>query len=281
MVTVSVSVDATPDTWHGQWRVEEDAVGDPIVADAQTAAQIAKLSDTFAAFFEQPGQRPFVRAELLHELGREMHNLWIAPIWQQLEPHLTDPHRTLLIRTTSPTALNLPWELIELDGGGPLGCDPAWRLFRTPLAQLSSAAQARPGPLRVLFLAAAPIEQAQLDFEREEDAISTVCPRVNDVVLRIVDNGTVDELGELVTEFRPHVVHLSGHGIVGDDGVGHLAFEDEQGRTDSQNVETLATDIFRGSNVRCVFLNACQSARVAVAGLAQHLVQVGVPHVLG
>ena len=165
MATISISIDATPDAWSGQWRVGEDAVGDPIVADAEKTTRIAKLSDAFAAVFEQSRQRPFVRPEALHELGHEMHELWIAPVWPQLGPRLTHADQTLVIRTTDPTALNLPWELIELNGGGPLGCDPAWRLLRTPLERLSDVAQARPGPLRVLFLAAAPFDLAQLDFE--------------------------------------------------------------------------------------------------------------------
>ncbi len=281
MLTISISIDTTPNAWRAQWRAGEDAVGEPIVAGGQEMARITQLSDAFAALFEQPGRRPMVKPEVLHFLAAEMHDLWIAPVWGELESRLAPGNRTLVIRASDPTALNLPWELIELDGGGPLGCDPAWRLLRTPLDRLTAAAPARPGPLRVLFLAAAPIDQAQLDFEREEDAISTICGRVKNVVLRIVDSGTADELRDFVTEFQPHIVHLSGHGIVGDDGVGRLAFEDEYGRTDLRDVETLATDIFRGGSVRCVFLNACQSARAAVAGLAQHLVNVGVPHVLG
>src|SRR5262249_20193910 len=72
-----------------------------------------------------------------------------------------------------------------------------------------------------------------------------------------------------------------GHGKVEEDGIGYFAFEDEHGRTDSRPVEQLANEIFRGSETRCVFLNACQTTRSAVAGLAQHLVQAGVPHVLG
>ena len=62
MQTVSISVDETPNAWRGQWYVGEDAIGDPIVAEADGAAQIAKLSDAFAAVFEQPGQ---------HTLGHE------------------------------------------------------------------------------------------------------------------------------------------------------------------------------------------------------------------
>jgi len=281
MPAVSISIEAKPDGWRAQWRVGEDAVGPLIVAEGGEMARITRLSDAFAAMFAEPGRRPFVRPETLHRLGREMHDVWVAPAWGEFEPRLATADRTLVVRTTDPVALNLPWELMELDGGGPLGCDPAWRIFRTPLARLSAAVAGRPGPLRVLFLAAAPTDLAQLDFEREEDAISTVCGRVRDVVLRIVDSGAADELGDLVTEFRPHVVHLSGHGVVGDDGIGRFAFENEQGLRDERDVETLAIDTFRGSSVRCVFLNACQSARAAVAGMAQHLVRAGVPHVLG
>ncbi|HKI35040.1 MAG TPA: tetratricopeptide repeat protein [Gemmataceae bacterium] len=39
--------------------------------------------------------------------------------------------------------------------------------------------------------------------------------------------------------------------------------------------------VFRGSAVRCVVLNACQSSQAAAAGLAQGLVKAGVPLVLG
>ena len=192
MLTISISVDDASNAWSAQWCAGEDAVGDPIVANGREMARITDLSDAFAALFEQPGRRPVIRPEALHAFGREMHERWIAPVWGELESRFPSGNRTLVIRTNDPTALNLPWELIALDGGGPLGCDPAWRLLRTPLDRLSGPTTARPGPLRVLFLAAAPTDQTHLDFEREEDAISTVCGRVKDIVLRIVDSGTAD-----------------------------------------------------------------------------------------
>src|SRR5207248_829317 len=39
--------------------------------------------------------------------------------------------------------------------------------------------------------------------------------------------------------------------------------------------------IFRGSTVRCVFFNACQSSQAAAAGLCQGLVTAGLPLAVG
>jgi tetratricopeptide (TPR) repeat protein len=64
---------------------------------------------------------------------------------------------------------------------------------------------------------------------------------------------------------RPHVVHLSGHGQVRGDGTGVFCFEDEEGKTDAVTAQRLVRDVFLGANVRCVFLNACQTSQAATA----------------
>ncbi len=98
-----------------------------------------------------------------------------------------------------------------------------------------SADSLRPGPLRILFLVAAPIDQAQLDYEREEDAMLRATARLPGVARPVRRVGSFEELVELVAECRPHVVHLSGHGRMATDGQGTFAFEDERGRTDSRD----------------------------------------------
>ncbi|NOT02028.1 MAG: hypothetical protein HOP29_15550, partial [Phycisphaerales bacterium] len=60
MPTLSISIDATPHAWRGQWSVDDEPIGPPITADAEKTADIVRLSDLFAAIFEQPGQPPFV-----------------------------------------------------------------------------------------------------------------------------------------------------------------------------------------------------------------------------
>jgi tetratricopeptide (TPR) repeat protein len=83
-----------------------------------------------------------------------------------------------------------------------------------------------------------------------------------------------------VGEFLPHVVHLTGHGKL--DGVhGTFAFENERGHTASTDVGDLAVRAFHNGCVRCIFLNGCQTAQAAVAGLCQGLVTAAVPLAIG
>ena len=52
------------------------------------------------------------------------------------------------------------------------------------------------------------------------------------------DLGTFEELKERVNEYRHHILHLTGHGVV-QDGKGHFAFEKEDGSTDLVPAEEL------------------------------------------
>jgi CHAT domain-containing protein len=103
-----------------------------------------------------------------------------------------------------------------------------------------------------------------------------------DVVLHFAEAGSFDELRGLVAEVRPHVLHLSGHGVVGPDSVDRFFFEDERGRTDRRTAADVVTQVLRGTrSVRCVVLNACQSSQAAASGLCQALVAAGLPLAVG
>jgi tetratricopeptide (TPR) repeat protein len=265
--------------WQAEWSCDDRPVAPPIPLDTGASRALRDLAPRFLALFEH-GRRPFHEPADLRLLGRTLFDNVFAPAWSAVAAALGAGPHLLLLHCAEPELLNLPWELVEPHPVLPLGCDPAWGLLRVP-AELPAAAP-DPGPLRLLFLAAAPTDQPLLDFEREEDAMLRATGRLPQemVVLPFAETGGIDELAALVAEHRPHVVHLSGHGIV-KGGVGHFAFEDERGHTDSRPVEEIATRVFRGSAVRCVVLNACQSSQAAAAGLAQGLVRAGVPLVLG
>src|SRR5262249_39793092 len=128
------------------------------------------LSHAFPALFEQGG-RPFTDPEELRGWGRTLFDLVFAPAWQAVQAALGPaPHQPLL-HCGEPDLLNLPWELVERHPGLRLGCDAAWGLLRVP-RDAPPVAAPEPGPLRVLFQAAAPTDDPrQLDFEREEDAM--------------------------------------------------------------------------------------------------------------
>src|SRR4029077_13836991 len=103
------------------------------------------------------------------------------------------------------------------------------------------------------------------------------------VVFDSGDLGSFEELGERINEFRPHIVHLTGHGGTREE-TAYFAVEDESGNTDQRPASELG-QLFAGSGVACAFLSACQAGRApaqaALGGLAQGLLAEGVPLVIG
>lgn len=88
-----------------------------------------------------------------------------------------------------------------------------------------------------------------LDYEKEEETTLRIADRLGGKVhLDIVESGTFDELGKLVSILKAHVVHLSGHGVMRD-GVGHFAFEDERGREDAHDGGEMAERLFASRGV--------------------------------
>jgi hypothetical protein len=91
------------------------------------------------------------------------------------------------------------------------------------------------------------------------------------------DLGSYEELEERINSFRPHVVHLTGHGAAREDAA-YFAFEGESGETDDRSTTELG-QLFAGSGVQCAFISACQAGRAperaALGGLAQGLLAEG------
>ncbi|MDR3635324.1 MAG: tetratricopeptide repeat protein [Isosphaeraceae bacterium] len=290
MLTLRIDPHDPPPGWTGRWFVAGQPIGEPFEVVGAAARSTVELSRRFLNLFERGGPtelkaRPYTAPEALRALGRELFATWFEPGWAAVKARLaaTGPHQ-LVVQSTGHDVLNLPWELVELDSERPVGCDAAWALCRSPLdGPLEAGGPLRPGPLRILFLASAPSDQAQLDYEREEDAMLRAIARLQDVSVLFAESGTFDALKELVAECRPHVVHLSGHGTVDREGMGSFAFEDERGRTDSREAATIVAEVFRGGHhgVRCVFFNGCRTSQAAAAGLCQSLAVAGVPLAVG
>jgi tetratricopeptide (TPR) repeat protein len=279
---LQIDATETPPGWQAQWSRADRPIGEPITVQDQAAKAMADLSRRFLELFEQYG-RPLVDSEVLRAIGRSLFATWFEPAWSAVAADGNGPGpRDLVVSSADRRVLNLPWELVELAPDLPIGCDAAWSLRRSPV---KSSAQAdsplRPGPLRIAFLAAAPIDEAQLDYEREEDAMLRATARLPGVAVQFAELGSFEELVDLVAECRPHVVHLSGHGRMASDGQGTFAFEDERGRTDSRAAAEIVARVFRGSSVQCVFFNGCQTSQADAAGLCESLVGAGVPVAVG
>jgi tetratricopeptide (TPR) repeat protein len=274
--------------WTGSWMQGGRSLGAPIAVEGARAVALREVESRFAALFgsgtSRDARRSLIDGDELRGLGERLREIWLGPLLDRAEEGLdgSRPH-DLLVRSSDPKILNLPWELIELRAGLPLGCDEGWALRRMTMdARDAGDVPLAPGPLRILFLAAAPRDQERLFHEREEEAILDATAALPErVVLHFSETGAIGELAELVAECRPHIVHLSGHGKVDESGQGGFAFEDERGRTDMRPGAELVARVFRGSSVRCVFFNSCESAHAAAAGLCQSLVAVGLPLAIG
>lgn len=285
MPILKLGVEPHPDQpgWTGRWSVDGVPAGAPFRVAGQDAADLVVVSRGFLDLFERR-QRPVVEASTLAGLGAALHRLWFAPAWIDLAPRIPASGADLVVASAAAEVLNLPWELVEITPGLPLGCDPGWTLRRLPPLPGGMALDVPPpgaGPLRVLFLAAAPTDQALLDFEKEEDLLLRAAGADPEVSLCFAESGSFAELEELVDRVRPQVVHLSGHGDVTADGRGVFAFEDEDGRTDLRTAEEIVAGIGRGSGVRCLVLNGCKTSQAATAGLRRALAAAGVPLAVG
>jgi tetratricopeptide (TPR) repeat protein len=250
---------------------------------------VRDFSHQYNTLFEQPGA-PSVALEELKALGAELFGLWLAGVWDQINSCVPrGSQRLLVIASDVPAVLNLPWELLLPPDEDFLGFDPRFSIRRLPWPDrslVSLVGMLRPPPLRILFVACAPQDQPPLDYEREEDYLRRAIARISSqVVFDSGDLGTFEELRQRINGFQPHIVHLNGHGVVEDDGLGYFAFEDEWGKTDRRSSVEMGQRLFAGSGVQCVFVSGCQTGKAppvaAVGGICQALVREEVPLALG
>jgi tetratricopeptide (TPR) repeat protein len=245
---------------------------------------VREISRSFNSLFEQ-GCKPEKDAGAQRALGKQLFDLWLAPSWKKINAAVpVGSLPFLVIASEIPEILNLPWELLLPPDSDFLGIIPLFRIRRFPssarqMASFTGVLRAR--PLRLLFMACSPLDQPTLDYEREEEALFRAIYG-QDVAFDSCDLGTFEELKEKVSEFLPHIVHLTGHGAVLN-GQGRFAFEKEDGTTDLVPSEELRR-FLAGSGVQCVFVSGCQSGkapREALSGICQSLVGAEVPLAVG
>lgn len=282
-------VRADSDGWYANWTIDDRLIDKPVfLSDLDVCDHLSDFRELDQRFsrVNENGRlvRPHCASSELKALGQNLFERWCKPVWDQAFKQLHGTAHLLLIQSVLPEILNLPWELLPLGVcGEAIGCDPAWGLYRCPLPELLPGNNNKPpGPLRVLFLAAAPEGQPMLDHEREEEAIlDAVTNASSEVSLYRSESGSWDELRRLVGQLRPHVLHLSGHARVNGDGQGVFCFEDKDFRADEKTAESLVLEVLRSAQVQCVFLSGCETSLAAESGLCQKLVAAGLPLALG
>lgn len=201
----------------------------------------------------------------------------------------------LIIESTDPALLTLPWECLHHPEYGFLGRHSGFTLLRQVLR--SEPLPPPKGPLRVLLFTSLPddldAERERLDVESEQgQVIEALDPLVREgrAVLEVPDDGRFSMLKRRLRDEEFHLVVLSGHGSFEQDPAGTMPprsvfyFEGEDGRSAPVEAQEIA-QAFVGVPVRAVVLSACQSGKSSSedlhTGLTLSLLKAGVPHVVG
>lgn len=189
-----------------------------------------------------------------------------------------------------PELARLPWELTYAPSlGRYLALSTSTPLVRyMALGAVVPRLPALP-PLALLCVLADPADLApRLDVEAEWRQVrAAVAPLLASgvVTLARLESPTVEALRQHLRRTPVHLIHFIGHGWA-DSALQQsgLVFEDAAGNAALVDAETLGVILEGDATLRLVFLNACAGARAAehdaFHGVAQHLVQQGVPVVV-
>jgi tetratricopeptide (TPR) repeat protein len=189
----------------------------------------------------------------------------------------------------------LPWETLFHPTYGFIGKNPDFTLTRRSLAQEATGGLDY-GPLRVLLFTSLPAnvdpERSRLKMEEEQAEVqAALLPWMAQglVTLEMPDDGRFSTLQNLLKEFQPHVLFLSGHGNFhhmphANEAYGEFFFEDEAGDSVGVKEDEIA-DALGGTGVQAIILSACESGKAASDelsnGLTRKISAAGIPHVVG
>jgi hypothetical protein len=178
---------------------------------------------------------------------------------------------------------------------------------RTPLVRYLPLAQPAPSlrvtpPLRLLVVIATPADlphlQAEAEWSHLNQALSALVQEGSIVIERLAGATLAalrERLAQRLGEPGVNILHFIGHGDFAapnsggqssgqSTDQGFLFFEDAEGQHDAVSAVQLATLLHDHTTLRLLFLNACYGAtsqgKSGFAGVAQKVVQQGVPSVL-
>lgn len=186
-------------------------------------------------------------------------------------------------------ALGWRLSLLAAPPDGPLALAPDVTLaVQLGDAEVADAEVVPGGRLQLLFMAYSPADvQPLLDHEGEEQRIlETLSPFIEEwrLLVRVVEDGSLDELRRRMMK-RPHdIVHLTGHGVLTAQGPRLVMEDDITGARDDVSPERLLKALKAGkAPPRLVVISSCHSAerRDDLPSFAAELVTGGIPAVIG
>lgn len=217
------------------------AVDDNVLAERTlTPVQTQQVQEMVSQYFSlQKDATATAAKDYLPILGKTLTQLFIKSGDQDLFASVP-PGGCLTVVSPIPDVLLLPWEMLSLsEKPDAAGADAMRSIIRRPGIESRLAAasgQPAPGPLRVLFLAAEP-----LDYESEEQAMERISEGL-DMNLAVCEEGTFEELKEMAAAFRPHLVALACQAKLSG-GAPVLSMPGPSGRPVLLNAEDLAASL--------------------------------------
>jgi tetratricopeptide (TPR) repeat protein len=266
-IVVSEAGTAAARTFSYKIHVAGDVVAERILTPVQTA-QVQEMTLQYFSILEGAGQNISASAKGYLSLLRDgISHLFLDACGKDLASQVM-PHARLIVRSSIPEVLQLPWELLALSSDGP-GEIKDISVIRQTIAKSPSVLKLDPtfGPLRILFLAA----ESQ-DYEAEERSIlEAACGLDMDVA--ICESATIEDLRDMAERFRPHLLHLAGQAKMSG-GSAALSLESQKAGTNGAAL-LLADDLalaLQGLGLFGVILSGRQSEpAVALHQLCQRL----------
>jgi len=283
VITLIINQSDTPPKYLLDIKVNDEGLVSNSEFSVDDTRVLQSISNKFNSYFEC--RPPVLSPDSQAIMGEQLFKILLSSHWDEIKKKIIiGSRRVLVIASPASDVLNLPWELLRPPGDRHLGIDPRFSIRRLPSAKEMPRFEGdlRPRPLRLLFMACAPIDQDPLDYELEEKRLLEALSG-SDLAFESGDLGTYEELCERVESFEPHIVHISGHGLV-KDGKGLFCFENDAGLTDYRSSEEIA-DSLVGKNVQFIFVSGCQTSKSpafeALKGICQGLVNYEIPMAMG
>ena len=189
----------------------------------------------------------------------------------------------------APELADLPWEYLY---GSPGGRFHALSLQISIVRYLEipepAPALRLPPPLKVLVMISNPDDAPKLNGELEWKKLETALEGLTQrglVSLERLDHATLESLQQRLSKNEYHVLHYIGHGRWDPQKRrAGLILENEDHRSQFWSGDDIGMILQGPSPVRLVVLNACEGTRTTwrdpFSGIAQRLVQLGVPAVI-
>ena len=234
--------------------------------------------------------------DALPAVGRELLSLLDASGWASawagaagarcLEIRVADPAQAL-----AAALLDAPWELLATAHGFLADDDSQLFELTRRVGAPAQVAVPRHADLQLMFMAAAPLDVDELDFEAEEGAILQATQALP-LHLVVEESGSAQPLAERLALDGPfEAIHLSCHGSIDAKRGPFLAFEDVQGAMEPAFAGDLARLLGDAQGTSLVFLSACRTAEQASSAssdparttepFVRNLVRAGIHNVLG